>query len=25
MYNTERYRPSYGNKLGVPLFLQRAS
>lgn len=24
MYNTERYRPVYGNKLGVPIFLTRA-
>ncbi len=24
MYNTERYRPSYGNKVGWPIFLTRA-
>ena len=24
-YNTERYRPSYVNKRGLPVFLQRAS
>jgi len=24
MYNTERYRPSYANKLGIPIFLTRA-
>jgi ATP-dependent phosphofructokinase / diphosphate-dependent phosphofructokinase len=24
-YNTERYRPMYASKLGLPLFLQRAS
>ncbi|HUS05904.1 MAG TPA: 6-phosphofructokinase [Bryobacteraceae bacterium] len=24
MYNTERYRPNYSNKLGLPLFLTRA-
>lgn len=24
MYNTERYRPNYGNKLGLPIFLTRA-
>ena len=24
-YNTERYRPSYANKLGAPIFLNRAS
>jgi 6-phosphofructokinase len=24
-YNTERYRPSYANKLGAPVFLNRAS
>ena len=24
-YNTERYRPTYGNKLGLPVFLNRAS
>ena len=24
-YNTERYRPKYASKLGLPLFLQRAS
>lgn len=24
MYNTERYRPSYANKLGLPIFLTRA-
>jgi len=23
MYNTERYRPLYGNKLGLPIFLCR--
>ena len=23
MYNTERYRPNYGNKLGLPVFLNR--
>jgi 6-phosphofructokinase len=23
MYNTERYRPSYSNKLGMPIFLER--
>ena len=25
MYNTERYRPIYANKLGLPIFLNRAS
>jgi ATP-dependent phosphofructokinase / diphosphate-dependent phosphofructokinase len=25
MYNTERYRPFYDHKLGLPLFLTRAS
>jgi ATP-dependent phosphofructokinase / diphosphate-dependent phosphofructokinase len=25
MYNTERYRPMYANKQGLPVFLQRAS
>jgi ATP-dependent phosphofructokinase / diphosphate-dependent phosphofructokinase len=25
MYNTERYRPMYANKRGLPVFLQRAS
>jgi ATP-dependent phosphofructokinase / diphosphate-dependent phosphofructokinase len=25
MYNTERYRPMYANKRGMPVFLQRAS
>jgi ATP-dependent phosphofructokinase / diphosphate-dependent phosphofructokinase len=25
MYNTERYRPSYANKRGLPMFLNRAS
>jgi hypothetical protein len=25
MYNTERYRPMYANKRGLPAFLQRAS
>ncbi len=25
MYNTERYRPSYANKRGLPMFLSRAS
>ena len=24
MYNTERYRPTYANKLGLPIFLTRA-
>jgi 6-phosphofructokinase 1 len=24
MYNTERYRPDYSNKLGLPIFLTRA-
>lgn len=24
MYNTERYRPNYGNKGGLPIFLTRA-
>jgi 6-phosphofructokinase 1 len=24
-YNTERYRPLYSNKLGLPIFLNRAS
>jgi len=24
MYNTERYRPSYDNKIGLPIFLTRA-
>jgi hypothetical protein len=24
-YNTERYRPIYGNKQGLPIFLNRAS
>ncbi len=24
MYNTERYRPSYANKLGMPIFMTRA-
>ncbi len=24
MYNTERYRPNYANKVGVPIFLTRA-
>ena len=24
MYNTERYRPTYDNKLGLPIFLTRA-
>jgi hypothetical protein len=24
MYNTERYRPSYANKTGLPIFLMRA-
>ena len=23
MYNTDRYRPLYGNKLGLPIFLNR--
>jgi 6-phosphofructokinase 1 len=25
MYNTERYRPNYANKRGLPMFLNRAS
>ncbi len=25
VYNTERYRPMYANKRGLPVFLQRAS
>ena len=25
MYNTERYRPNYSNKTGLPIFLTRAS
>ena len=25
MYNTERYRPIYANKHGLPIFLNRAS
>jgi len=25
MYNTERYRPMYANKRGLPVFLQRVS
>jgi 6-phosphofructokinase 1 len=25
MYNTERYRPIYANKRGLPIFLSRAS
>ena len=25
MYNTERYRPIYSNKCGLPIFLNRAS
>ena len=25
MYNTERYRPNYGNKQGLPIFLNRAN
>lgn len=25
MYNTERYRPTYTNKIGLPIFLTRAS
>jgi 6-phosphofructokinase 1 len=25
MYNTERYRPNYANKVGLPIFLTRAS
>ena len=25
MYNTERYRPIYANKRGLPIFLNRAS
>ena len=25
MYNTERYRPTYDRKLGLPIFLTRAS
>jgi 6-phosphofructokinase 1 len=24
MYNTERYRPTYDHKLGLPIFLTRA-
>ena len=24
MYNTDRYRPNYSNKLGLPVFLTRA-
>ena len=24
MYNTERYRPSYANKIGLPIFLTKA-
>ena len=24
MYNTERYRPKYDHKLGIPIFLTRA-
>ncbi|MEO7143370.1 MAG: 6-phosphofructokinase [Bryobacteraceae bacterium] len=24
MYNTQRYRPTYGNKIGLPIFLTRA-
>ena len=24
MYNTERYRPNYTNKLGLPVFLTKA-
>jgi 6-phosphofructokinase 1 len=24
MYNTERYRPNYGNKTGLPIFFIRA-
>jgi 6-phosphofructokinase 1 len=24
MYNTERYRPTYDQKLGLPIFLTRA-
>jgi len=24
MYNTERYRPFYDHKLGLPIFLTRA-
>jgi ATP-dependent phosphofructokinase / diphosphate-dependent phosphofructokinase len=24
MYNTDRYRPKYANKLGLPIFLTRA-
>jgi ATP-dependent phosphofructokinase / diphosphate-dependent phosphofructokinase len=24
MYNTERYRPNYGGKKGLPIFLTRA-
>jgi len=24
MYNTDRYRPSYANKIGIPIFLTRA-
>ena len=25
MYNVERYRPNYGNKLGLPIFLNKAN
>jgi len=25
MYNTDRYRPNYSNKTGLPIFLTRAS
>jgi len=24
MYNTDRYRPNYANKLGLPIFLTKA-
>jgi len=24
MYNTDRYRPSYVNKMGIPIFLTHA-
>ncbi len=24
MYNTERYRPNYANKTGLPIFLTRS-
>jgi 6-phosphofructokinase 1 len=24
MYNTERYRPNYSNKIGLPIFLTHA-